>query len=196
MRRFFSIFAAFLLSACAPSGPPSEIFVEAGPESGFDFVHVNGRSGEFFYPEIVGPGAAFFDYDNDDDLDIYVVQGGALDPATGVAAAGGPGDQLYRNDLEVAPDGTISQRFVDVTEESGLEARGFGMGVAVGDIDNDGWPDLYLTNFGPNELWRNRGDGSFERLPEAAGAAEEHWSISASFLDFARDGWLDLYVVN
>jgi hypothetical protein len=86
--------------------------------------------------------------------------------------------------------------FTEVTEESGLRSMGYGMGVATGDIDNDGWVDLYITNFGANELWRNRGDGSFEEITKKAGAEDLRWSIPAAFLDFDRDGWLDLYVGN
>ena len=89
-----------MVGACSPAvEPPSEIFLDVGADSGFDFVHVNGRTGEFYYPEIVGPGAALFDYDNDDDLDIYVVQGGSLSLETGAGAAGAPGDQPANHGL-------------------------------------------------------------------------------------------------
>ena len=83
-----------------------------------------------------------------------------------------------------------------MTEPSGIVATEYGMGVASGDFDNDGRVDLYVTNFGPNQLWRNRGDGTFENVASAAGVDERRWSTSAAFLDFDRDGWLDLFVTN
>ena len=106
-------------------------------------MHVNGASGRFYQPEISGSGAALFDYDNDGDLDIWLVQGGSVDRP----AAGGAGGRLYRNDLEISPDGTRTLRFTDVTAASRIVTRGYGQGVAAGDIDNDGWIDLYLTGF-------------------------------------------------
>ncbi|MCG8460868.1 MAG: CRTAC1 family protein, partial [Holophagales bacterium] len=87
-------------------------------------------------------------------------------------------------------------RFVDVTEASGIDARGYGMGAAAADVDNDGFPDLYITNYGANELWRNRGDGTFENVTVRAGVGDERWSVPAAFLDLDLDGWLDLYVGN
>ena len=101
------------------------------------------------------------------------------------------GGRLYRNELE---SGEL--RFVDVTESSQLRALGYGMGVATGDYDNDGWVDLYLTNYGANQLWRNRGDGTFEDVTARTGTGDGDWSVAAVFADFDRDGWLDLYVGN
>ena len=98
-------------------------------------MHVNGMSGEFYMPEILGPGVALFDYDNDGDLDVYLVQGGGF-------VRRDSNDRLYRNDLTVGADGAWTLRFTDVTAASRIEARGYGMGVATGDIDNDGWVDL------------------------------------------------------
>ncbi|HUP25096.1 MAG TPA: CRTAC1 family protein [Thermoanaerobaculia bacterium] len=187
----------------APVGP-DDWFVDVTAETGLDFVHFNGMSGRLYYVEVVGSGGALFDYDNDGDLDLYLVQGHMLGadvpPERALFPWRGehpPGDRLYRNDLEVLPDGTRRVRFVDVTEESGIRAHGYGMGVVAGDVDNDGWVDLYVTNFGSrNELWRNRGDGTFEEVAVTRGVAEERWSVSASFVDFDGDGWLDLYVTN
>jgi enediyne biosynthesis protein E4 len=155
-------------------------------EAGIDFVHFNGRSGEFHISEIMGGGAALFDCDNDGDLDVYLVQG----------EMPGQGDRLYRNDLVVRPDGTRTLRFTDVTKGSGLVGRSYGMGVAAGDFDNDGWVDLYRTALGPNQLFRNNGDGTFEDVSHRAGISNARWSVSASFVDIDRDGWLDLYVGN
>ena len=187
--------------AFALTGPAQaeEIFADRAAAAGLDFVHFNGMSGELYFVEINGAGAALFDYDRDDDLDLYLVQGTMLGPGKTLADAtlppGSPRplrDRLYRNEL--VPGGEL--RFTDVTEESGLDARGYGMGVATGDVDNDGWPDLYVTNFGPNQLWRNNGDGTFSDITVAAGVGDDRWSVPANFFDFDRDGRLDLYVGN
>ena len=178
-------------------------FTERAAESGLDFVHFNGASGQVYFPEIMTGGAGLLDYDNDGDLDVYLVQGqvlgdgttpsDALFPSPGTLS---PKGRLYRNDLTVAEDGTRALRFADVTDESALDARGFGMGVAAGDIDNDGWVDLYLTHDGPNQLFRNNGDGTFTDISHQSGTADSGWSVPATFVDYDRDGWLDLYVGN
>jgi hypothetical protein len=174
-------------------------FIDATRETGLDFVHVNGVSGEYHLPEIIGPGVALLDYDNDGDLDVYLVQGTALEPAktpssdTGRAALKG---RLFRNDLTRGADGTLRLHFTDVTDRSGIEATGFGIGVAAGDVDNDGWVDLYLTNFGTNQLFRNQRDGTFTEIAMRSGVDDRGFSVSASFLDYDRDGWLDLYVAH
>ena len=180
-------------AAPAPAAVP--LFVDASEETGLEFQHVYGGNGSYYFPEIVGPGAALFDSDNDGDLDVYIVQGGSIGAP---ADAPKPRDRLFRNDLEVQPDGRPRLRFSDVTAESGLDATGYGMGVAAGDFDNDGWTDLYVTNFGPNQLWRNNGDGTFADVTATAGQGldDPRWSTSAAFLDFDRDGWLDLFVTN
>ena len=165
---------------------------------GLDFVHFNGMSGEYYQPEIMGPGVALIDYDNDGDLDVYLVQGAMLGTGTPLVAppAGPLTDRLYRNDLEVRPDGSRFLRFSDVTEASGIGAGGYGQGVATGDFDNDGHVDLYITRFGANRLLRNRGDGTFADVSEASGTADAGWGVPASFVDVDRDGWLDLFVGN
>ena len=176
----------------------AEWFVDRAAASGLDFVHFNGMSGEFYQPEIMGPGVALFDYDNDGDLDVYIVQGAMLGTGTPlVAPPSGPlTDRLYRNDLDVSADGQRTLRFTDVTGESGLDASGYGQGVAAGDYDNDGWVDLYVTHFGPNQMWRNQGDGTFVDVTRQTGTADPAWSVPASFVDFDHDGWLDLFVGN
>jgi len=173
-----------------PEPAGTEVFVDRAREVGIDFVHFNGMSGEFYFVEIVGSGAALFDYDRDGDLDVYLVQGRMLGP--GRAAADPPRDRLFRN--EVVESGEL--RFVDVTDASGIRSTGYGMGVAAGDYDGDGWIDLYVTNFGPNLLLRNRGDGSFVDVTESGGVGDERWSTSAAFLDYDRDGDLDLFVAS
>ena len=180
-------------------------FTDRAAAVGVDFVHFNGMSGEFYSAEIMGPGGALLDVDNDDDLDIYLVQGQMLGPGktlddalftppsqTGRSLT----DRLYRNDLEIHPDGTRTLRFTDVTERSGLGVRSYGMGVATGDVDNDGWVDLYRTGLGANQLFRNNGDGTFTDVTERTGTSDPRWSVSASFVDIDRDGWIDLYVGN
>ena len=181
--------------------PDAAWFTDQAEAVGIDFVHVNGMSGELYIGEIMAPGAAMFDFDNDGDLDIYLVQGQMLGPGASLDEAVLPPqarpltDRLYRNDLDVRADGTRTLRFMDVTEESGLDVASYGMGVAAGDIDNDGWVDLYRTSLGPNQLFRNNGDGTFTDVSDRT-TGEPRWSVSASFVDIDRDGWLDLYVGN
>jgi enediyne biosynthesis protein E4 len=186
-------------SVAGPDARDEEWFVDRAAAAGIDFTHFNGMSGQFYQPEMMGPGVAMFDYDNDGDLDVYLVQGGQL--GTGqplLAPPKGPlTDRLYRNDLVVHADGTRTLHFTDVTELSGLKLRGYGMGVATGDVDNDGWVDLYLTGFGRNQLFRNNGDGTFSDISSRSGVSDpSSWSVSASFVDIDRDGWLDLFVGN
>jgi hypothetical protein len=171
-------------------------FTDRAEESGLNFTHVNGMSGKFYYAEIIAPGAAMLDYDNDGDLDIYLVQGQPLDPTVQPAASPRLKGRLFRNDLVVNPDGTRVLRFTDVTESSGVNARGYGMGVATGDFNNDGCVDLYLTNLGPSQLFRNNCDGTFTDVSNPSRTDASSWSVSASFLDYDRDGWLDLFVGN
>jgi hypothetical protein len=161
-------------------------------------------SGELYMAEMMGGGAALLDYDDDGDLDVYAVQGRMLGAGIGVEKAVFPprheppfSDRLYRNDL--SPDGRGAPRFVDVTVASGVGALagdGYGMGVASGDYDGDGWVDLYVLELGANRLLRNRGNGTFEDVTARARVADPRWSVSASFLDYDRDGRLDLYVAN
>ena len=180
-------------------------FTERAREVGLDFEHFNGMSGEFYFSEMMGPGAALFDMDDDGDLDAYFVQGqmlGAgrtLDDALTPPSPSVPlplTDRLYRNDLEVHADRTRTLRFTDVTAASGLDVRFYGMGVAAGDFDNDGRVDLYRTRIGGNQLFRNNGDGTFTDVTERSGTGDASWSVSASFADVDGDGWLDLYVGN
>ena len=183
-------------------GHGPEWFTDGAADAGLDFVHFNGMSGEFYFPEIMPPGVGLLDVDDDGDLDVYLVQGRLLGTGTMSQALFPPpgplppAGRLYRNDLTAQADGTRTLRFTDVTDESGIDAREYGMGVAAGDVDNDGRVDLYLTNLGPNQLFRNNGDGTFSDLSRQSGVDDPGWSVSAAFVDYDRDGWLDLYVGN
>nr|VFJ58011.1 MAG: ASPIC and UnbV [Candidatus Kentron sp. FM]VFJ62245.1 MAG: ASPIC and UnbV [Candidatus Kentron sp. FM]VFK14192.1 MAG: ASPIC and UnbV [Candidatus Kentron sp. FM] len=199
-----------VVSRAEGSGPkdtPLAAFSEIAAASGLDFVHFSGMSGEFYFSEILGAGGALFDYDQDGDLDVYLVQshGAPCEPTIDPDAPRCPAqtegreplrDRLYRNDLARTEDGGQRNHFTDVTQASGIRAAGYGMGAAVGDVDNDGWPDLYVTNHGPNQLFLNNGDGTFTDITRKAGVEAARWSVSAAFLDFDRDGWLDLFVGN
>lgn len=150
-------------------------------------------------PEIMGAGAALFDYDNDGALDIYLVQGTVLDARKGAPqplfpppAGWKPGNRLFRNELMR----TGHLRFTDVTEQAGLTSAGYGMGVATGDYDNDGFMDLFVTNFGHNILYHNNGDGTFTDVTRQSGLENTAWATSASWVDYDNDGNLDLFVAN
>lgn len=176
-------------------------FGDATEEVGLNFVHFNGMCRRFYICEIKAPGVGVVDFDNDGDLDLYLVQATMFDPGMSIDAAvippSGPlplKDRLFRNEL-IGPDGAVGPlRFTDVTERSGVEASGYGIGVAAGDYDNDGWIDLYVSNMGPNHLLHNNGDGTFTDRAVALGVEDPRYSTGATFLDYDNDGWLDLFV--
>lgn len=155
-----------------------------------NFRHYTGATGEFFLPEIIGSGVALIDYDGDGDLDVYFVQGASWDAAVERESARLQ-NRLFRNDL--VETGILG--FTDVTRQAGVGHTGYGMGVAVGDYDNDGHTDLYVTNFGSNVLYRNEGNGTFRDVTAVAGVDDDRWSTSAVFLDYDNDADLDLFVV-
>ena len=166
----------FLISSPILSIEPSIHFTDVTDIVGIRFTHANGATGDFHLPETLGAGGAFLDYDNDGNLDLYLVNSAA--PSV-----------FFRN----KGDGT----FTDVTESAKVDNQGsYGHGVACGDYDNDGYVDLYVTNFGANRLYRNNGDGTFADVTVQAGVGDPHWSSSATFFDYDSDGYLDLYVVN
>ncbi|MDX1547768.1 MAG: CRTAC1 family protein [Rhodothermales bacterium] len=177
-------------AAQTPSTHRAVAFTDVAGVVGVDFTYHNGMAGERFFIEIVGGGGAFFDYDGDGDLDLYAAQGHPLTP--GRAPAHAFRDRLFRNDL--VETGTLA--FTDVTDASGIDARGYGVGAATADYDGDGHPDLYVLNWGPNQLWRNNGDGTFTDVTAETGTGDPRLSAGAAALDYDRDGDLDLMVVN
>jgi enediyne biosynthesis protein E4 len=180
-----ALVSAALVTLAAAQAAPSHIqFADVTAKAGIDFVHKSGASPEKRLVETFGSGVAWIDYDNDGFQDLFFVNG-----------APGSSNALYHNNH----DGT----FTDVTQKAGVTgtesgAGVFKTGVAVGDFDNDGYLDLYVTAFGPNTLYRNNHDGTFKDVTAAAGVAggPTEWSTSTGFFDFDRDGFLDLYVVN
>jgi hypothetical protein len=172
-------------SAAAQPGAGGAQFVDVAREVGITFRHQSGRSGRLYLPETIGSGCAFLDYDGDGHLDLFLVNSSRLPGFTGQ----GPFyPALYRN----RGDG----HFEDVTKRAGLAVDCYGMGCAVGDYDNDGHPDLYLTAMGPNTLFHNNGNGTFTDVTRRAGVGDPQWSSSAAWLDYDRDGLLDLFVCN
>jgi hypothetical protein len=171
---------------------PAEWFVDRTNETGLHFTHFNGMTGDFYYPEVMPPGVALLDFDNDEDLDIFVIQGDMFSGKVMDAALTPPksplSSRLFRND--VGPP----LRFTDVTEQSRVDVRGYGMGAATGDYNNDGCVDLYVTKLGSNQLLRNNCDGTFTDATAVSRTADPGWSVSAAFVDVDRDGWLDLFV--
>lgn len=169
-----------------PQDVPVVPFADITAEAGIDFVHVNGAAGEALLPETMGAGAAFLDVDNDGDQDLLLVNSTTWDAPAGA----GPTMALYEN------DGAGS--FVDRTAGSGLEVGFYGTGVAVGDVDGDGWTDVFVSAVGPNRLFRNLGGERFEDVTAAAGVGGDaaEWSSSSAFFDADGDGDLDLLVGN
>jgi hypothetical protein len=177
-----------LLSAGRPlpafDGSAAPLFAEVpAGTSGITWTHDNAGSAEHYLPETLGPGCAFLDYDNDGWMDIYLVNSGPCDfwkPSKPIRNA------LYKNNR----DGT----FTDVTEKAGVCGGTFGMGVAVGDFDNDGWPDMLVTAYGKCILYKNNHDGTFSDITEKSGLATPGWTTSAVWFDYDNDGKLDLFL--
>jgi hypothetical protein len=167
------------------ASPPTPLFEEVSGQARVQFTHVSGAMPLRHVAETMGSGGGFLDYDNDGWLDIYLVNGGRRPGATLGAPAS---NRLYHNN----GDGT----FTDVTARAGVGGKGYGMGCAFADYDNDGFVDIYVTNVGPNVLYHNNGDGTFTDVTARAGVGDAHFSTSAVWGDYDRDGFLDLYVCN
>jgi len=174
---------AAVLAAVARAAVPALHFTDQTARSGIDVVLTSGRSPATQILEVKGGGLALIDYDNDGDLDLFLPNGAYLD-----ATAKGPGARLYENDGHM--------RFTDVTARSGIDFHGWGMGVAVGDVDGNGFDDLYVAAYGPDVLLLNDGNKRFTDATARAGLGDARWSTAAAFGDMDNDGDLDLYVAN
>jgi hypothetical protein len=177
---------AFLLVAAASDERDLPRYRDVAAERGFTRPNSFGSPAKKLITETTGSGAAFFDYDSDGAIDLYVVNGQTLDEAA--SGRGGAPDQLFRN--------LGNGEFVEVTDEAGVGDRGWGGGAAAADYDNDGDIDLLVTNYAEDALYRNNGDGTFSDVAEEAGVRDPRWGASAAFGDIDRDGFLDLYVAN
>ena len=176
-----------IFSGCSPTPAPAPgAYADVTARRGLPVEPSRPDPAVHFMPDSLSGGGAFVDYDQDGDLDLYVVRG-AYSPESGFGGSAGR-NLLYRQE----DDG----RFTDVSRESGANDPGYGMGVAVGDIDNDGAPDLFVANYGKDVLLRNRGDGTFEDVTDRAGVGDPRFGSSVGFFDYDGDGFLDLFVAN
>jgi len=180
-------------SAAAPSsGATPGLFVDITQKSGVNFRYQASHTSKKYLIETMGPGVAVFDYDNDGRLDIFLVNGAPLDDPTPLGTIPKKSGSMFWNRLyHQKADGT----FEDVTQKAGLQGEGYGMGVAVGDYDNDGYEDLFVTGFGGNHLYHNNGNGTFTDVTAKAGVGGSGWSTSAAWVDLDGDGYLDLVVL-
>jgi len=187
-----------LVVAQGQSGPPASAsasagaFVDVTQRLGVNFQYRSSHTSKKYLPETMGAGVALFDYDNDGRLDIFLVNGARLSDPMPKGTIPQKTDSQYWNRLyRQKTDGT----FEDVTQKAGLQGTGYGMGVAVGDYDNDGFEDLYVTAYGGNKLYHNNGNGTFTDVTQKAGVAGGGWSTSAAWVDLDGDGFLDLVVL-
>lgn len=203
LHRWICLILASVTSPLLAQVPASQSSAEQKPTSAPHFVDITAKTGIAFRGmashtskkyllETMGSGAAIFDYDNDGRLDIFAVNSGPLnDPTPPGTIPLKTGPQYWNRLYHQKKDGT----FEDVTQKAGLEGVGYGMGVAAGDYDNDGYEDLYVTAYGGNKLYHNNGDGTFTDVTETAGVGGSGWSTSAAWVDLDNDGLLDLVVL-
>ena len=192
MRARLSVWGALLVAVAAST--PDVRFVDATKAAGIAFVHKNSATSNKYLIETMGGGVALLDYDNDGRLDVFLTNGAKIDDPMPDGRLPDKSDPVYWNRLYQQ---TSSGTFVDVTQKAGLSGalqNAYGMGIAVGDYDNDGFEDVYVTNYGGNTLYRNNGDGTFKDVTERAGVRAGGWSTSAGFFDYDNDGKLDLFV--
>ena len=183
---FFLLYAIPWCTIVQPAQPQNQSvrFTNVTAQLGIQFRHANGENGQKYFIEPIGSGVALFDFDNDNDLDLYLVSGSNLPGLTSLTL---PTNRLYRNDGDT---------FTDVTAEASVGDTRYGLGCCVGDYNNDGFTDLYVTNYGTNVLYRNNGNGTFTDVTESAGVGGNQFSSGCAFVDLDADGYLDLYVVN
>jgi enediyne biosynthesis protein E4 len=171
---------------------PAAKFSDITDRAGVKFRYLASHTAEKYLPETMGAGVALFDYDNDGRLDVFLVNGAPIaDPTPKGTVPGKTGSEYWNRLYRQKADGT----FEDVTEKAGLQGVGYGMGVAVGDYDNDGFEDLYVTAYGGNRLYHNNGDGTFTDVTEKTGVGGSGWSTGAAWVDLDNDGFLDLVVL-
>jgi hypothetical protein len=199
-RLFVTIYLSLWISALAqapssyakPISGSSDAFLDVTQKGGVSFQYKASHTSKKYLPETMGAGVALFDYDNDGRLDLFLVNGAPLaDPTPKKSIPAKTSSEYWNRLYHQKPDGT----FEDVTEKAGLQGVGYGMGVAVGDYDNDGFEDLYVTAYGGNRLYHNNGNGTFTDVTPKAGVAGSGWSTSAAWADLDADGFLDLIVL-
>jgi enediyne biosynthesis protein E4 len=188
----FSPFAVAQDNTSSAAQHPPGKFVDVTQKLGVNFQYRSSHTSKKYLPETMGAGVAVFDYDNDGRLDLFFVNGAPLaDPTPKGTIPQKSGPEYWNRLYHQKPDGT----FEDVTEKAGLQGVGYGMGVAVGDYDNDGFEDLYVTAYGGNKLYHNNGNGTFTDVTQKAGVGAGGWSTSAAWVDLDNDGYLDLIVL-
>ncbi len=187
MRCFYPILFCFILLISYTDAQVK--FTDVTGKAGIDFLHFDGRTGDKYLIETLGSGALFLDYDSDGDQDLYIVNASQISPTDESKNNLNPNtNTLYRNNGDAT--------FTDVTQIAGVGDTGYGVGCTAADINNDGFPEIYVTNFGSNRLYFNSGNGSFTDISEKAGVGDERWGTGCAFLDYDLDGYIDLYVVN